>query len=1122
MALSGRIFVSHSSSSFASSVLARLGLARRASVAIPVGLALAGLIAAAALLRGVASAHGPSVQAHSQAPAQPASRASSPADHSRVNATYAALPLTFEPNVGQTDPQVKYVARGRGYSLFLTSTLAYFAVPVRSQIPKTKSAHQKIDLSRSKREFRKHTMAAGEQRNAVASIEMDLLGSNPQPHVSAENQLPGVANYLLGRDPSKWRSGVAHYGQVRYREVYPGVDLAYHGAAQVQTQAAVAQANDKFEFDFLINPGANPEAVKLGFHGSKGLRTGASGDLIIASAAGDLHLHQPFAYQELNGKRQSIDARFVIRANDRVSFALGNYDRNRLLVIDPTVTYSTYLGGSTEDDGNAITVDSAGNAYVTGQTDSTDFPAHSGVVTTAGGFDVFVTELNPSGALVFTTLVGGSGDDIGNAIAVDTTSTPPGIYIAGQTASGDFPIANPGTAVQPAFINGAPVHGLVAKLSADGLSVLWSTFIEGGSGESVLGLALSRDAITTVDDDVYVVGSTESVDLGSGTAGANGTVNPLPHGGSLNNGAGENGLDDGFIAKVSNGGTQYLFLSYLGGSDDDVAYSVAVNPSGNVYIAGQTASADFFTTPANVVQPKCGTDGTCNASGGNVVDDAFVVAIGSGNAPTYLYATFLGGEGKDDAFAIAADAAGNAYVTGQTFSASFPTKNPLPGLGTLISSEDVFVSSLNPAGTALNYSTYLGGTDGAQAGDGIALDTLGNAYVTGYSTSAGFPVTSSASIFGGGGAFGRDAFVSDLSLNGSSLSLPFSTYLGGSGDEDIITGAIAVDVSGNIYVTGDTNSSNFPLTNPADGTYNAGSSATCAPTGAGLVPCPDAFVTVYAPNADFSIVGTPLAAVSAGGASTSTISVAPFNCYSNAVNLTCSVSGGGTPAPTCQFSSNSISGGSGTSTLTVTTTAQVPGKPTLRLRSLLSVIWLPVGIVLAGGGLLGAGRQRKNRQCKKMIGSIVMCALLTGTILLSSCGGGSSSSTGGGGSGCSAAPAVPSSLAASGTTTTATSLNWTADTAPSGCSLARYTVYENGTSIGTPTATRFAVSGLSPSTTYSFTIAATDTFGTSAQSAAASVTTGSAGTPSGTYTITVKGTDGTITPSITPATTRTG
>jgi hypothetical protein len=475
----------------------------------------------------------------------------------------------------------------------------------------------------------------------------------------------------------------------------------------------------------------------------------------------------------------------------------------------------------------------------------------------------------------------------------------------------------------------------------------------------------------------------------------------------------------------------------------------------------------------------------------------------------------MGGEGKDDAFAIAVDSNKNAYVTGQTFSTKFPTLNPLSDVPTLTSGPHVFVSSLNSAGTALNYSTYLGG-NGSEAGDGLAVDSNGTAYVTGYTSSTNFPVTTSTFAGGNSSSFDTDAFVSELSLNGASLSLPFSTYLGGSGDEDFVFGAVAVTTPGNIYVTGVTNSANFPVTaGAADSTYNGGSAATCTLAGGGSpIPCPDAFVVAYA-NADFSIAGTALAAVTAGSGSTSTITVTPFNGYSNTVNLSCSVSGGGTPAPTCQFSSNSISGGSGTSTLTVATTAAVAGTPALKMHGSLSVIWLPVGMVLAGGGLLGAGRQRK-----KLIGSMLVCALLAGTILLLSCGG-SSSTAGSGPVACSAAPGVPSGLAASGTTTTGTTLNWTADTAPSDCSIASYTVYENGTSIGTPTTTSFAVTGLSPSTTYSFTIAATDTFGSSAQSTAASVTTGSSGTPSGTYTITVTGTDGTITHSITPALTLT-
>ncbi|MGA8431898.1 MAG: SBBP repeat-containing protein [Candidatus Sulfotelmatobacter sp.] len=908
----------------------------------------------------------------------------------RLKSNYASLPLAFEPNVGQSDAQVKYVARGRGYSLFLASNAAYFAIPFTARQEEVKpSLSGKAAGVRSELD---RFGAVPVKHNAVASIEMDLPGSNSKPEIVAENQLPGVTNYILGRDPSQWHGGVAHYGQVRYRDIYPGIDLAYHGASLGQ---------DKFEFDFLVNPGVNPENVKLEFPGLRKLRTTATGDLVLPSAAGDLHLHRPVAYQETNGIRQAVDARFVVHEN-RVSFSLGTYDRSRQLVIDPTVTYSTYLGGSAEDDAISITADASGNAYITGKTHSTNFSGAAGA--TVGGFDVFVTELTPSGTLVFTTLIGGTSDDVGNAIAVDTAGSPAGIYVAGQTKSTDFPTT--GGAVQPTFNTATTVHGFALKLAANGSALTWCTFIEGSGGESALGLAIVRDAVNTTDDDVYVVGSTQSADLG-----VSGTVNPLPHGATLNNGAGATGFNDGFIAKIANGGGQYLFLSYLGGSSDDTAFAVAADPLGNIYVAGQTSSADFFTTPSNVIQPTCGSDGTCNASGGNVVDDAFVTAITPGNTPTYIYSTFLGGEAKDDAFAIAADSAGNAYVTGQTFSTQFPMKNPLTQLSSLIGTQDIFVSSLNSTGTALNYSTYLGGT-GTQAGDGIAVDGSGNAYVTGYTTSSSFPVTLSTSTFGKGGIFGTDAFVSELNLSGTSLSLPFSTYLGGSGDEDFISGAIAVDGTGNIYVTGETNSSDFPLTNAADGTYNAGTTATCTPTSAGSVPCPDGFVTVYKPSAsgDFSIAGSALAAVSDGSSSTSTITVTPFNGYSNTVNLTCSVSGGGTPAPTCSLSAASVAVSgttSQTSTLTVkalAATSELFLPESRRGGTLFYASLLPV----FGFALFGLGSQTAKGMKGRMLGLFCLLAILGALLVLPACGGGGSGNGGGGGGGGGGTPGTPS------------------------------------------------------------------------------------------------------------------
>jgi hypothetical protein len=317
---------------------------------------------------------------------------------------------------------------------------------------------------------------------------MHLVGGNPQSQIIADSKLPGRSNYFIGNDRSQWHANVAQYARISYRDAYPGVNLAFYG---VQKQ---------LEFDFIVAPGALPTAIRLGVTGAQRLATDDSGNLILASSAGDLLLHKPVAYQQKDGARQPVEARFDLQAKNQVSFKLGNYDHSRELVIDPSVSYATYLGGTAEDDGYAIAVDGSGNAYVTGQTKSTNFPTKNALHgTKTGGFDVFVTELSPTGSLVYSTYIGGTSDDSGNAIAVDGSGDA---FVAGGTKSSDFPTQG---AYQSTF--GGVLDAFVLELNSTGSALTYSTFV-GGSGSDVAnGLALGNGG------NAYLVGSTTSTDF---------------------------------------------------------------------------------------------------------------------------------------------------------------------------------------------------------------------------------------------------------------------------------------------------------------------------------------------------------------------------------------------------------------------------------------------------------------------------------------------------------------------------------------------------------------------------------------------------------------------------------
>ncbi len=869
--------------------------------------------------------------------------AAAPATRARIQASYAALPLAFEPNQGQTDAQVKYTARGNGYILFLTADDAVF------------SLHSKP--------LEKHP-TGNAQKDSTAMVHMQLVGGNSQARVSASGQLPGRTNYFLGNDPSKWRSDVPRYGRVSYQDVYPGVSLAYHGAQR------------QVEFDFVVAAGANPAPIGFHFTGAQEMKTDDSGNLVVSSAAGDVLLHKPVAYQEQNGARQAVDARFVLKADNQVSFELGNYDRSRELVIDPSVSYaySTYLGGSGDDEGYGIAFDGTGAAYVTGQTASSDFPGTASG-TFKGTANVFVTKIKADGSsLIYSTYVGGTGanGDSGNAIAVDGSGDA---IVAGGTTSTDFPVLpNPG-AFQTT-LHGTTGNAFVLKLGTSG-SISYSTYLGGTGNDFALGIALASDG----SGDVHVVGKTTSADF------------PLQ---SSLQGFLTGSTGSGFVTKVNALGTALVYSTYLGGSSvgiGDVANGVAVDSSDNAYVTGQTFSSSFHTT-TGVVQASCNS---CTSGNSN----AFVTVINP-TGPAYVYSTFLGGSGKDGGVGIAVDSTG-AYVTGGTTSSDFPTTTGALRT-TYATNADAFVTKLNPAGTALVYSTYLGGS-GFDIGAKIAVDGSNKAYVTGQTSSSDFPtVIATQSALGGG----NDAFVSEINAAGSTLV--FSTYLGGVQDEDDggNFGAIAVDSAGsNIYVTG--NTSSLSTSNPPFPIFNAFQAANAGGN--------DAFVVKYAQSAaasTFSLSATALSpgTVSPGGSATSTVSVMPPNGFGGPVTLSCTVTGpsGAVHPPTCGAASATTAA---PATLTVSTT---PATALLQRpmnggsSSLFYAMFLPIG----GMALLGFGSGSRRR---KLFGFLLLGLLLSTLILMPACGG---SSGGGGGGGSPGTTAGTYTITVTGTATGAT------------------------------------------------------------------------------------------------------
>src|SRR5579871_3270761 len=673
-------------------------------------------------------------------------------------------------------------------------------------------------------------------------FELRFPGSREGAEPIGEAPLAAHVNYLIGSDPNSWMRDLLAYQEVNYRGVYPGIDVRF------------ASEGFHIKSEFVVAPGADPAQIHFLYKGLGRPRVDSNGDLAFELADAGFREQSPKVFQIAGGNRVSIPARYVISANDVIGFELGAFDASLPLVIDPAVTYSSYVGKSGDSAANAIAADASGNAYVTGYTDSTNFPLVGQIQgANAGGVDAFVFKLNAAGsALTYATYVGGSGDDRGYGIAINSAGEA---YVTGTTTSSNFPLH-------------APIQGLkgsreafVFKLNAAGNGLVFSTYF-GGTGVDN-GNAIAVDS----QGNAYVAGDTTSTDFP--------TLGPAQ--------SANRGNQDAFVAKISGSGT-LVYSTYLGGNGSDRAAGIAVDSAGNAYVTGGTFSTNF---PA--VSP------VQSANGGG--QDCFVTKLNAaGNS--FVYSTYLGGSGGalgslETGSGIAVDAQGNAYIAGMTPSANFPVAGAfqlVPGGGT----SNAFITKLNSTGSALVYSTYLGGTvaDYAQA---IALDTAGDVYVTGYTASPDFPVSTPLH---GALTGGYDAFLAELNPAGNSLS--FSTFYGGSGND--VGNGVAVDVAGNVYLAGQTYSSDFPIVGGVQSTLAGTMEAFVAKINIGLPP-------------NFSLSMAPGTQTVADGSNTTyTVTVTPSNGFSGVVSF------GVTGLPsgvTGSFSPTTVTG-SGTTTLTVT------------------------------------------------------------------------------------------------------------------------------------------------------------------------------------------------------------
>jgi hypothetical protein len=700
------------------------------------------------------------------------------ATKAKVEAALGRMPLYFVENRGQLDRRVAYYVQGSDTSIYFTSkgmTLALTG-PAASSRNKAASLQKGSSQAESLRRIAKE-----EGSRQRWTVKVDFVGANPNVKPAGRDRTSAIISQFKG-PKQQWKTGLNTYSSVVYTNLWPGIDMVYSGTA------------NQLKYSFIVKPGADPNQIKLAYRGAKEVKINNKGQLEVATSLGSIIDEKPYSYQEKEGRQVEVATEYKLEHQRKAGvqvcgFSVGTYDKSKELVVDPVIlVYAGYIGGfslSGFEAGFGIAVDSAGNAYITGVTSSPEasFPVTVGPdLTFNGATDAFVAKVNAAGtALVYAGYIGGSDTDEGSGIAVDSAGNA---YVTGGTFSTEasFPVT-----VGPDLTFNGFEDAFVAKVNAAGTALVYAGYIGGSDFEQSNGITLDSAG------NAYLTGFTFSTEASF----------PVTVGPDLT----FNGFEDAFVAKVNATGTALVYAGYIGGLDFEVGLGIAVDSAGHTYITGVTNSTEA-SFPVTV-----GPDLTYNGG----FEDAFVAKVNAAGT-TLVYAGYIGGSNGDQCSGIAVDSAGNAYVTGSTSSteASFPVTVG-PDL-TFNGDIDAFVAKVNAAGTTLVYAGYIGGS-GFEVGLDIAVDSAGNAYITGetISTEASFPVTVGPDLTFNGDT---DAFVAKV--NAAGTTLVYAGYIGGS-DTDRGLG-IAVDSAGNAYITGVTSSTeaSFPVTVGPDLTFNGG------------------------------------------------------------------------------------------------------------------------------------------------------------------------------------------------------------------------------------------------------------------------------------------------------------